>query len=259
MFIERIKQGFWRLKQPLTRVPAQPGTVISDLFIWRNSPEWQTFFELTDLVGLFDGTAEREATFCFFDQSGKLFGRHPVTLHSNRRITLPLADFVAGHGEIGSFAVFHSDTPSEVSLLGSFLAERGYLSYCYRKSPLRSYVHGNLDAVALIPGGELELLGGSSISQREYRLQHALQPTGRYELAIVNPTSRRRRLTCQLLSVLSGKPVHAEEVSLAPCGSHVFSLPPVAEETRAVISSRLIMARPVVFRLQERFADVLHG
>ncbi len=64
--------------------------------------------------------------------------------------------------DYGTFSIFHSHTPKEVTELGSFLTERGYVSYCYKGAPLRSYVHGNLDAIAQYLDGKMQLLGARS-------------------------------------------------------------------------------------------------
>ena len=141
---------------------------------------------------------------------------------------------------------------------GSHLAERGYVSYRYRDAPLRAYVHGNFDAIAYLPDQSLELLGGPSIRRREYNLQHALGTQGYYELGIVNPTPRKQRITCRTLSA-SGKLLVSETVQLPPLGSHLFRVAPEHAHQRIVMSSRLIMARPLVFHIQDKTLDVFHG
>ena len=63
--------------------------------------------------------------------------------------------------------------PKIVTKLKSFIAERGYISYNYKKSALSSYVHGNLDAIEK-SNNTLSPLGGVSFLHREYCLQHQL-------------------------------------------------------------------------------------
>jgi hypothetical protein len=144
--------------------------------------------------------------------------------------------------------------------MGSFLAERGYVSYRYRDAPLRAYVHGNLDAITQGPDGELQLLGCRGFLSREYSLQHELQPGVVYELGMVNPTSSSQRCICKLVSVHSGKIMGVQPVNLAPGG---IQLVPVradkSEPVRLVIQSHLVMARPLVFRIQNLKLDVFHG
>lgn len=260
--IQRFRRAIWTWRQPLTRLPALASAPISDLFVWRSSDEWQTFFELIDIPSLFeDGQGPQHVTLIFFDGTGRRVSEQRVNLQANCRQTLDVSSMVGRtHGEVGTFAVFHSTTPSDITKLGSFLAERGYVSYRYHGAPLRAYVHGNLDAIALGADGGLQLLGGSSFLSREYSLQHELQQGVVYELGMVNPTSTTQRCICKLISVRSGKIMGVQVVNLAPGG---IQLAPVradkSEPVRLVIQSHLVMARPLVFRIQNLKLDVFHG
>jgi hypothetical protein len=260
--IQRFSRAIWNWKQPLTRLPALASAPISDLFVWRCSPEWQTFFELIDIPSLFeDDPVLGHVTLVFFDGSGHQISAQKVDLQPNCRQTLDISSMVGrDQGETGTFAVFHSKTPATIINLGSFLAERGYVSYCYRDAPLKAYVHGNLDAVAQCAGGELQLLGGSSYLRRQYCLQHELQPGVLYELGLVNPTSTVQRFTCKVFSVSSGK-IKDVKVANVPSGGVELLAVPVDDSgpDRLVIESRLVMARPLVFRIQNLKLDVFHG
>ncbi|MES2400018.1 MAG: hypothetical protein V4573_08525 [Pseudomonadota bacterium] len=260
--VKRIRRAVWTWRQPLTRLPALANASISDLFVWRSSQEWQTFFELIDIPSLFeDNSLPRHVTLVFFDGSGRRISEQKVDLKANYRQTLNISSIVGrAYGETGTFAVFHLKTPSSVTQLGSFIAERGYVSYRYRGAPLRAYVHGNLDAIARGAGGKLQLLGGGSFLRREYSLQHELQPGAVYELGMVNPTPAAQRCICKLISVSSGKIMGVQVVNLPPGG---IQLVPVradkSEPVRLVIQSHLVMARPLVFRIQNLKLDVFHG
>lgn len=262
--LERLRRALWTWRQPLTRRPAGTATPISDLFVWRSSSEWQTSFELIDVPALFADSGDaagRYATMVFFDQNGRRFLEKRVDLLPNRRQTIDLGAFIGeSHGEVGTFAVFHSSCPPALKNMGSFLAERGYVSYRYRDAPLRAYVHGNLDAIALGSKGELELLGASGLLPREYRLQHEMQGSVLYELALVNPTAVEQRCTCQLISIRSGMTVSFQRVKLTHGGVQLIPFQIDKSETvRVVIKSRLVMARPLVFRFQNLKLDVFHG
>lgn len=262
--VERFRRAVWTWRQPLTRRPAAPAVPISDLFVWRNSGEWATSFELIDIPGLFsDGEKDldKHATLILFDQQGRQLRKTRLELLPGRRRTIDLAAFLAEtDGEVGTFAVFHASSPPELAPIGSFLAERGYVSYRYRGAPLRAYVHGNLDAVAQQADGGLQLLGCRGFLSREYSLQHELQPGAVYELGMVNPTSTAQRCICKLISVGRGKILGVQVVNLAPGG---VQLVPVradkSEPVRLVIQSHLVMARPLVFRIQNLKLDVFHG
>jgi len=259
--IERVRRATWSYKQPLTRVPAIAGAPVSDLFVWRNSEEWETFFELTDLPALFAGPdgAGGHVTLVLFDAAGQPFREQTVEITPGRRNTLVLSGIIGSEfGSVGTFSVFHAHTPQSLQELGSHLAERGYVSYRYCGAPLRAYVHGNLDAIARLPDQSLQLLGGQSIRRREYNLQHALGTQGYYELGIVNPTPKKQRIVCRTLSA-SSKLLGSQTSDLPPRGSHLFRIAPEHTQQRIVMSSRLIMARPLVFHIQNQTMDVFHG
>ena len=262
--LERYRRALWTWGQPLTRRPIASAVPISDLFVWRNSGEWATSFELIDIPGLFsynEKDSDRYATLILFDQHGRQFFRKRLELQPGRRKTINITEFLSEtNGEMGTFAVFHSSTPPELEPIGSFLAERGYVSYRYRGAPLRAYVHGNLDAISLGVDGELQFLGGSSFLRRDYSLQHELQPGVIYELGMVNPTTTLQRFIFKLISVHCGKILSLQAVDLPPGG---IQLVPVqadkSQSVRLVIQSHLVMARPLVFRIQNLKMDVFHG
>lgn len=258
---ERVRRATWSYKQPLTRVPAIAGAPVSDLFVWRNSEEWETFFELTDLPALFAGpvSAGGHVTLVLFDAAGQPFRKQTVEITPGRRNTLDLSGLIGSEfGSVGTFSVFHAHTPQRVQGLGSHLAERGYVSYRYCGAPLRAYVHGNLDAIARLPDQSLQLLGGQSIRCRQYNLQHALGTQGYYELGIVNPTPKKQRIVCRALSA-SGILLGLQTADLPSRGSHLFRVASEHAQQRIVMSSRLIMARPLVFHIQNQAMDVFHG
>jgi len=261
--MERLRRAIWNYKQPLSLIP-ELGAPISDLFIWRNSAEWETFFELTDVSGLFaDHTmsANRYATLFFFDNRGNPFFEKRLNFGIQRRQTIEVSQFVSGSvSPIGTFCVFHSHIPQAVTDLGSCLAERGYLSYRYLGAPLRGYVHGNLDAISLLPNQSLKLLGAHSFLEREYRLQHELRGPALYEIAIVNPSRRDQLVSCEVLSLSGEEVLEKQDVQLSPKGCHLFpvSVNP-SQPVRVVMTSHLVMARPLVFRTNEQKMDVFHG
>lgn len=263
-YIEKMRRAAWILKQPLTQRPKVSGSPVSDLFVWRSSEDWTTFFELTDISGLFvdrSDAADRFATLFFFDDKGSKCLEKRCDMAPNQRKTLDLSMLMNGaHSSCGTFCVFHSHTPKAVSDLGSFIAERGYVSYRYGNAPLRSYVHGNLDAVSLRPDGNTQLLGSRSFLSREYRLQHELLSPALYEIAVVNPSDRRQSITCQLLSTPTGQILESQQGHLRPRGCHVFRFQvDGSRPCRVAIRSHLVMARPLVFRTCNQKMDVFHG
>jgi hypothetical protein len=263
--LNRIRRAPWTYRQPLTALPRVAAAPVSDLFVWRRSGDWRTFFELTDMPGIYEestGTSKpREALLLVLDHNGMRIAETRLKAPLHERRIVDISGLVPGADDaFGTFCVFHAHTPDAISALGSHLAERGYVSFSYRDAALRGYVHGNLDAVALGPGASIELLGGSGVLHREYRLQHELRAPCEYELVIVNPNSASQQVECEILRLKDGVPLERLSASLQPGGSHVFRFSPAPQErARAIFRSRLVMARPLIFRLENQGMDVLHG
>jgi hypothetical protein len=263
-FIARARRAFWTFKQPIAKVPKLLGMPVSDLFVWRKSDVWQTFFELTDISGLFlddEKIPERYVKFLFFNDKGELFFEKCLNVIPNQRLTIDLSEFLSNSQcTFGTFCVFHSYTPKVISDLGSFITERGYLSYRYSGAPLRAYVHGNFDAIALCPDRTLEMLGINSLLPREFRLQHELLGPALYEIVIINPSSKVQHLSCHVRTRQSGTNLVIHKASVMPRGTRVFKVKlEQSSVARIIINSHLVMARPIVFRIINNKMDVFHG
>jgi hypothetical protein len=263
-FLEKVRLAPWLYKQPLTRVPRDINAAVSDLFIWRNNSEWKSRFDLINLSALINADlSHNEANpgveIRVMDKEGQLLGTSIVPLGGGYNKVINIADLISGHqDEYGTFCVIHPFIPAVVSEAGSFLAERGYASFQYRQSRLWSYMHGNLDAVAAYPGGTLELLGGSSILRRRYNLQHQITNASSYDIGLTNPSGRRRKLLLKLLDE-DGTEHYTAALELPPGGCEITRLPELEMPVRLVVTSKLVMARPIVFRMKGGLLDVFHG
>jgi hypothetical protein len=226
--------------------------------------EWQTSFELIDIPRLFvdsEGDVNTIVKLVFFDSSGQQFLSKKILVLPAMRQTIDLAQYLTDiNEEMGTFAVFHNSVPLAITSMGSFLAERGYVSYRYQGAPLRSYVHGNLDAIAQNANGQLQALGGRSFFQREYRLQFELVPGTQYQLCIVNPTASEQKCTGKLVSINGGRILRSQSFKLTPGGVYALTFQSeITELARVIIVSHIIMARPLVFNMQNSKMDVFHG
>lgn len=262
--LERVRRKAWTIGQPLTRKPEQTGAPVSDLFVWRNSKDWRTFFELIDIGGLFveQGKCSKSyVTFFFFDINGKLLCEKRVDSVCKQRLTIDLSVFTSDfEGTSGTFCVFHSRSPQIISDLGSHITERGYVSYRYKGALLGAYVHGNIDAISLLTDNRLQLLGSGSLLPREYRLQHLLQGSATYQAGIVNFTCQSRSISCKVISVNNGDVLEVQKARLKPRGSHLFQIEvKQTEPVRVVFNSFLVMSRPLMFRIQNDKLDIFHG
>lgn len=260
-FIRKIKKAPWVLAQPLTKIPKDKSTKISDLFIWRHSKNWQTFFELLDMPALFGSQQQHSANIVFFDQNGEQFYQESIGLTSYKRQTICLLDFIGKtkhQGTYGTFCIFHQQTPEIITELDSFITERGYLSYRYNNVALRSFVHGNFDAI----GQEkdiMTLLGGRSFLKREYRLQYIFLPQNQYEIALVNTSTKTQKPQLFIKDATTQKIIEKIQASIKPKAVFICAIPNAPNPTRLVIKSKMIMARPVVFDYSDDKMNVFHG
>jgi hypothetical protein len=258
--IQRLSRARWTWRQPLTRVPNQAGRPVSDLFCWRKSPDWQTFFDLTDMPGLYEanGPGFSEATLVLFDANGCELKRDTLQAPRYRRSVVNVSSLVPDEEGVGTFCVIHERTPDVISSFGSHLTERGYVSYLYAEAPLRSYVHGNLDAVTH-DGATIEMLGGTGLQRREYRLQHRLKAGVRYELAIVNPARCTQTVEITLSAAADGEKLENIKIKLSSGATYLFDVGPDGQDKWMGFRSLLVMARPLIFRFENGKMDVLHG
>lgn len=261
--IEYIHKFLWKYNQPLTSIPHYKSSIVSDLFIWRNSTDWVTYFEIFDIKSLFNDKEIQKidvVELIFFNKSGSLINTIKLEITENKRYTLPITEYIQKKtsDEFGTFCVFHSSNPDVVRGLNSFLAERGYISYQFKQSKIRSYVHGNFDAIARHPNGNLELLGGTSFLNRNYNLQYKLLKNSFYEFIIVNTSNIIQRITFKYISE-DGKEIDIYELIIQVRGSNIYKFQPKAFNGRLIIISKLVMARPIVFKLNNHSCDVFHG
>lgn len=253
----------WIWQQPLTQIPKSDSTV-SDLFVWRNSRDWRTFFELINIPMLIMNKTDSissAVSLVLFDCKGVQISTIELEITGNYRKTINLESYLQNiNDEFGTFAIFHKSIPLSLKEYESYLTERGYTSYQYQEAPLRSYVHGNLDAIAQNLNGNKELLGCSSFLKREYRLQVLLTPGSLYQLCFTNPTKRRQNCKIKLVSIKNNKELFIKNICINPGAVNIINLEQeVIEDSIVIIESNMIMARPLVFQIQNLRMDVFHG
>jgi len=123
-------------------------------FLWRVDGDWDTYFDLVSVPNLINPNRKSVvtyATICIFNSDGRLIVERKIELLTSRKVLLNMADLLGDEPQgFGTFAIFHDASCVDLGLTKSYIAERGYLSFAYRHSSIRSYVHGNYDALALI-------------------------------------------------------------------------------------------------------------
>ena len=150
--------------------------------------------------------------------------------------------------------ILHKKIPNSVLKLQSFIAERGYVSYQYKNAPLRSYVHGNLDAI----DDSLAPLSGSSFLNRQYNLQYLLEMGKAYEIALVNASSKNKKVEFKVIDFNAS--IWMEKfINLKPKQVFILPIKDIPNPSHLIIKSKIIMARPVIFSFNNDKMDVFHG
>lgn len=258
----KFNRFIWTAGQALTQRPHSRIDTVSDLFVWRSCDNWQTFFELYDIVSLFeDGLKIKYVNLIFFDSSGKKLLEENIQLLPSKRLTLNISNIIGNtFGEFGTFAVFHSSTPDCLIDNNSYIAERGYISYNFLRSPLNSYVHGNFDAISKGDGQELKLLGGSSCFPRKYFLQYELLPKFSYDIIFVNTSNAKKKFICSFIVNEGAISSEHYNFDIHPGGVYILRYNNYHNvSSRLIVKSRMIMSRPMVFHFDNNIIDVFHG
>jgi len=131
-WLNRVARAIWTFRQPLTSLPSLPLAPLSDLFIWREDDDWQTYFELTDMASMLGdnkgGSRDVSVDLIFFDQLGREIAIKTVSAPSYKRKLLSIGELLGeGYPDMGTFCVLHKKTPDDIRVFGSSLAERGYI------------------------------------------------------------------------------------------------------------------------------------
>jgi len=261
-FFRRAKRAPWILGQRLVRSPSSIDSAVSDLFIWVCDKEWNTFFELIDIYGLFENDAAH-VTFYIYDKNGNTLDRHDIELNIHNKTTIDVSKFLPNNsGDFGTFSVFHKSTPNSIVQNKSFISERGYTGYQYKSSSLLGFVHGNHDAIAYNrTTRETELLGSSSFLRRDFNLQYLFESEPKYFIGIVNNSRVDQNIKLRLVNNKEqSRVMYYNEFKLKPKGVH-FCMVQLknGEKGRAIINSKLIMSRPIVIKIIGKNMDIFHG
>jgi len=248
----------------ISKTPVK-GSAVSDLFPLRIEDGWNTFFELLNYYqilnpeeqNIINGAVEIK----FYDICGIFLKTHKIKNSARLKHTLNLKEIANENGinHDGVFAVFHQKETPWISEQNSFLAERGYIGFENRNlGNIKSFIHGNLDAISQSKKGKESLLGNTSFFNKEYHLQLDLSYNFSYELFWVNPSKK-----LQLFKIVESRHTKNKLTVFEIPSKGIKSLLIVKnknqENTKIIIKSKLYMARPVVFKYMENSFDVFHG
>jgi hypothetical protein len=147
-----------------------------------------------------------------------------------------------------TFAVFHKIENNSINLDGSFMAERGYTGYKLNNLPVKGYVHGNLDAIALAKN-KIQKLGNYGFPKKVYRVQHLLTGPAEYEFVKIQPFLESH-----------GTKIPLKPLFIASLGCDLLNVKLQSNQNaRISFRSSLYLGRPVVFRRVINSMDVFHG
>ena len=241
------------------------GSVISDLFPLRIEDGWNTFFELLNYQQILNSEEQNIISGAieikFYDKDGIFLKTYKIKNITRLKYTLNLKEIAnqLGINHDGVFAVFHQNEIPWISERNSFLAERGYIGFENKElGNIKSFIHGNLDAISQQKNSKEILLGTSSFLNKEYHLQHELSYNFEYELFWVNSTNRSKQFEIIELRGIEKK----STIFKIPAGgikSLIIGQNNKQEKTRVIIISKLYIARPVIFKYMDSSFDVFHG
>jgi len=241
--------------------------VSSDLFIWRDPSIWDNYFNIAHLGPILNPHYQDsyDVLVEFYGSCGKLLGgkKLAVSYGENRLFNLSeLSDGLCKNGENGTFAIFHLVDIKEM-LNGEriCIGERGFVSY-KRKSDaslLRSYAHGNVNAVAYsLKTQTSRCIGVKQKNNLYYRAQLRLDDAISSEIALVNFLEKDTDIT--MYQYKGGLKEKLKSINVSS-GGVVIIQSELDFDDRYIIEfeSKVNFLRPVIFKYYENHFDVLHG
>lgn len=260
----RCTEFLFPTKVSITKAPPK-GATISDLFILRIEDSWKTFFELLNIYQIMNPTQreikQERVSFLFYSTAGEFLGCKEIDLPIQMKKTIDVNQIALTLGitKDGLFSVFHETPPKWFESYNSFLAERGYTGYLNPdKGNIKSFVHGNLDSIAMKSNKKTKLLGEISLRKKEYHLQHTLEDNKEYELFFVNPSLKKQAI--DFIEQRNEEELETQLILLpGGMGKYIKPINEFQSNSRLIIKSKLPLARPVVFKHMETSFDVFHG
>lgn len=250
-------------KAPVAELrPFNKRAAISDLFVWRCDDEWETEFDLFNISSFVypDQQPQEECRIIFFDKDGRCIGKHVLTLAPFERRVLKLSDYVGTDKEFGTFAVFHhSSCVSRYEDAKTHLTERGYIGYHRKGDVLKSFCHGNLQALSQGPAQEGFSYVAATTAPMRYHPQLILSDSAMIELIYTNPSSRSKALSVNLFDKDSQK-VGERHVALPARSVRIIEIDNLDKAIHTFDNvGGIVMWRPVIKKYYDTHFDVMHG
>ena len=249
----------------VTSIPNDNKSIVSDLFLYKIENGWNTFFELLNYARILDlkslDNFDYKITIKFFSSDGDFLKDYKIKSSKDFRLTLNIKK-IANDLKIfkdGTFSVFHNYESNIINDSKGFITDRGYIGYHNKNiSPIKSYVHGNFDAISLNSEGYFEMLGTFSFFFKKFNLQHELDKKYNYDVVLINSTSYKQKV---IFDIHYNGNVESIEKIIPSKGFYVFKKlnNKVFSNSRLIIKSKLYLARPIVFKYMDSSFDVFHG
>ncbi len=256
--LKNLRKIPWVIGQPLTKVPDLSKSRISDLFVWINSSEIKTYYEFMDLPSLFEKDNLNKNSFfnlMLFNKYGETLKNIKIPVVYGERIVINISDYLENiNDEIGTFSIFHQNTPKEIQNLGSFISDRGYVKYYSKKLEIFKYVHGNLDAISF-DDANITNLGVNGFLSRKYFIQCKIEKESNYKFYLVNYTKKNQVFT---LRSLNDKNI-ISNIEIKPRGCGYFEHKCEIQNELLYIKSKLVMSRPLIYSEKNSDLDFFHG
>jgi hypothetical protein len=125
-------------------------------------------------------------------------------------------------------------------------------------TPVKGYVHGNLDAISFAEN-KIQKLGNYGFPKKVYRVQHLLTGPAEYDFIFTNPT-KCKKVKIQPFLEYHGTKNPLKPLFIASLGCDVLNVKLQSNQNaRISFRSSLYLGRPVVFRKTNNSMDVFHG
>ena len=244
-----------------TKIPLRKDDVISDLFPLRIENNWNTHFELLNILKILspkiDNLKIKKACFVFFSRDGKKLGEHYINIFDQTKMTVDLKQ-ICNKLKIfkdGTFAVFHQTDFIDIIKNNSFLTERGYVGYSNEDyGPIKAYVHGNFDAIS--GSYKFKLLGVTSFFKKKYHIQYKFNDNFDYELKWVNTSNKLMNI--EIYDSFFDKK-HTIKIKPGGLKSYICNREETSNSRNIFVKSKLNLARPIIFKYMKNSFDVFHG
>lgn len=253
----------WIDSNPVAELrPFNARAAISDLFVWRCNDEWETEFDLFNISSFVypEQAPQEECRIIVFNGDGRQMSDHALTLAPFECRNIKMSDYLGGQTGVGTFAVFHhSPCATQYESFKTHLTERGYIGYRRKGDAIKTYCHGNLQALSQAPLEKGFSYVAATTASMRYHPQLILSDSQRIELIYTNPSTRGQALRVNLFDATGQK--IGEKNAVVP--ARAVRIIEINNDDGAIHTfdnhGGIVMWRPVIKKYYKTHFDVMHG